>query len=38
MNMDMLNKVELKKWPVPAHLIHLAEMFPVRIASKILSA
>ena len=38
MNRDMLNKVELKKGPLPAHLIHLAEMFPVRVASKILTA
>ena len=38
MNRDMLNKVEFKKEPLHAHLIRLAEMCPVRVASKILSA
>ena len=38
MNRDMLNKNELKKGSLHAHLIDLAEMCLVRVASKILSA
>ena len=38
MNRGMLNKFELKKWPLHADIIHLAEIYPICAAGKSLYA